>query len=388
MARGKTVPITPAVLTWAIEQSGYTRGQLASKLGVDATEVDAWEKGSEKPNLTAFKKLSNLLKRPSALLFLSEPPSVTRPSVEFRHPPGIGRTSLSVTELRYLREVARVQRVIVWILGELGESPAELPKIEVGSDVEYAARVTRERFNLPVSEQLRWKSSSEALAAWREILEEGRVLVFLLPLGKESCRGFSLWDGYAPVVTANTWWNPEARIYTLFHEYAHLLTRTNSACLQGGSKFLSSGSDPAERWCEQFSAAVLLPWDAVQGFIEAHFNWVPGKLITDLDSIRKMARQFKVSLRSMTLRLIGKKAATWNLYEKIPTWSDEKRGGGGGGGRTRTQAREDVYGSRTIDVFLTGIKEDLISRADALSYLDIPDSDLEHFERYGVRSSG
>jgi hypothetical protein len=86
--------------------------------------------------------------------------------------------------------------------------------------------------------------------------------------------------------------------------------------------------------------------------------------------------------------LIGKKAATWDLYEKIPSWSDEKRGGGGGGGRRRAQAREDTFGSRTIDVFLIAIREDLISRADALSYLDIPDFDLERFERDGVRSSG
>lgn len=82
MARGKSVPITPAVLTWAIEQSGYTRGQIAAKLGVDAAKVDAWEKGVEKPNLTSFKKIAYVLKRPSALLFLPDPPSMARPSVE------------------------------------------------------------------------------------------------------------------------------------------------------------------------------------------------------------------------------------------------------------------------------------------------------------------
>ena len=388
MPRGQSVPITPEVLTWAIEQSGFTREQIATKVGIDVTKLQAWEKKAEKPNLTSFKKLANVLRRPSAVLFLAEPPSTTRPSVEFRHPPTIGRNILNPTERRYLREVGRLQRVIVWILSELGESLFELPKVDLASDVEEAARAARQRLNVPVTEQLRWKSSNEALTAWREVLEEARVLVFLLPLGKDSCRGFSLWDNYAPVIAANTWWNAEARIYTLFHEYAHLLTRTNSACVQAGRKHLSSGSDPAERWCEQFAAAVLLPWDQVQSFMVAHLNWFPGKSVTDLDSVRRIARQFKVSLRAMTLRLIGKKAATWDLYEEIPSWSDEKQGGGGGGGRTRAQAREDVYGSRTIDVFLTAMKEDLVSRADALSYLDIPDSDLEHFERYGARSSG
>jgi hypothetical protein len=131
-----------------------------------------------------------------------------------------------------------------------------------------------------------------------------------------------------------------------------------------------------------------LPWNQVQSFLKTEMNWFPGSPISDVDSIRKVARRFKVSLRALTLRLIGKNVATWDLYERIPAWSDEKQGGGGGTGRRRAQAREDTFGSRAIDVFLSAIREDLVSRADALSYLDIPDSDLERFERYGVRSSG
>ena len=389
MARGKTVPITPAVLTWAIEQSGYTRQQIATKLDIDVAKLEAWEQDDhEKPNLTSFKALANVLKRPSAVLLLSEPPKASPPAVEFRHPPNIGRTFLNPTERCYLREVTRLQRTVAWIRSELGNTAISVPKVELGSDVENTATAIRQQLSVPVSDQLRWQNSSIALKEWRDILEESGVLVFLLQLGKDSCQGFSLWDDRAPVIASNTWWNPEARIYTLFHEYAHLLTRTNSACVQNGSTSLSRGDDPAERWCEQFAAALLLPWDRVQDFIRIQFNWLPGRTISDLDWVRRIARHFKVSLRAVTLRLIGKKAATWDLYEKIPSWSDEKRGGGGGGGRRRAQAREDTFGSRTIDVFLIAIREDLISRADALSYLDIPDFDLERFERDGVRSSG
>jgi Zn-dependent peptidase ImmA (M78 family)/DNA-binding XRE family transcriptional regulator len=374
-------------LSWAIEQSGYTREQIAAKLDIDMAKLDAWENNNEKPNLTSFKNLANTLKRPSALFFLPEPPKSPSPPVEFRHPPS-ARSVLNPNERRYLREVTRLQRTVAWILSELGKPPVDIPQIQLGSDVERAAESVRQQLKVAVGEQLRWQSSSMALKEWRDALEETGVLVFLLQLGKDSCRGFSLWDDRAPVIASNTWWNPEARIYTLFHEYAHLLTRTNSVCIQNGGKSLAPGSDAAERWCEQFAAALLLPWDEVQNFMGTELDWFPGRRISDLDSIRKVGRHFKVSLRALTLRLIGKNAATWELYEKIPSWSDEKRGGGGGSGRRRAQAREDTFGSRAIDVFLTAIREDLVSRADALSYLDIPDSDLERFERYGVRSSG
>ena len=39
-------------------------------------------------------------------------------------------------------------------------------------------------------------------------------VVFAFSMGSESCRGFSLWDDYAPILAVNTAWLPSARIFT------------------------------------------------------------------------------------------------------------------------------------------------------------------------------
>jgi Zn-dependent peptidase ImmA (M78 family) len=263
----------------------------------------------------------------------------------------------------------------------LGKESAAVPQIRVGSPVEEEAKSVRRLLNVSTEQQRAWESASQALKSWRGALENLGVFVFLMPLGRKSVRGFSLWDGYAPLVAVNTWWIQEARIFTVFHECAHLLTRTNSACATTSPRVLPAQQDQVERWCEEFAACVLLPWEPVSECITEWFSWRPGRVLTSLDQIRKLAREFKVSLRAATLRLIGKGAATWELYSEIPPWSDEKRGGRATRGRTRIEAREDVYGRKAIAVFLSAIREEIFNPADALDHLNVSYSELERLDR-------
>lgn len=203
-------------------------------------------------------------------------------------------------------------------------------------------------------------------------MEGWGLLVFLFPLGKDSAQGFSLWDENAPLIAANTAWNEASRIFTLFHEFGHLLTRTNSVCLERAGPRFSKPSDQVERWCERFSAAVILPWHEVVTLLRQRFDWHEGSLIDSLDAPRAVARAFKVSLRAATIRLIEKGVAKWDLYSEIPPYADDKpHGGGGGGGRHRREIKEDQYGNRATKLFLRALDQHVLSRTDVLDYLDI-----------------
>ena len=79
----------------------------------------------------------------------------------------------------------------------------------------------------------------------------------------------------------------------------------------------------------------------------------------------------------MTLRLIDHDVARWELYRQIPRHLEQKRGGGGGEGRRRLQIRLDEYGDRVAEVFAKSLREEIMSRTDVLSYLDVADSDLD-----------
>jgi Zn-dependent peptidase ImmA (M78 family)/transcriptional regulator with XRE-family HTH domain len=376
MRRATYVPITPEVLVWAIRESGYETGEIADGIKVSPQTLAAWMTGREQPRITELRRLSALLKRPDATFFLPAPPPSSLPRVEFRHPLDSTRRSLNPEELRWLRETRRLQKVASWIAQELGEPSPSIPQWSLQTDPEEAGASVRSYLGISAEDQLGWTSSSQALKAWRELIEKSGVFVFLLSLGKDACRGFSLWDERSPVIAVNTAWNHEARIFTLFHEYGHLVTRTNSACLDSWRQALPAQSDAAERWCERFAASALMPWAEVERVLRAELGWRPGKTVETLDVVKSLARRFKTSLRATALRLITRDAATWDLYQQIPSVADHKSGSGGGTGRERHEIREAQFGRRTIRLFVEAVRRDVLTRDDVLSYLDIPDVDL------------
>lgn len=62
----------------------------------------------------------------------------------------------------------------------------------------------------------------------------------------------------------------------------------------------------------------------------------------------------------------------------------KRRGGAGGTGRNRAEIRADEFGRRASDLFVAAVQRDVISRSQALDYLDIPSS---AFDRLAAASA-
>jgi len=339
---------------------------------VDATELEAWLRGQAQPSLTAFKKLAIALRRPTATFLLPRPPNIKPVAIEFRHPPGVSSRDLLPEERLRIREVTRLQDAVAWLLDEMGDTTPELPRLSSSATPESAGMRLRDILNVDIATQTSWPDASTALREWRHALETAGVLVFLLPMGADAARGFSIWNPRAPAVVANTHWNQAARVFTLLHEFAHVLTRTNSVCAEDGGA--QGNAANIERWCEQVAAATLMPEAAMRAFMR-------GQGSVNLGTASRVAAHFLVSHRAATLRLISLGFAEWSLYNSLPAASDAKRGGGGGSGRNRVQVRIDEYGRRTTSTFVRAVQRDVIAIADAMRYLDVSDQNLIDLEK-------
>lgn len=378
MSRATEVPITPSVLTWAISESGYTREEIANAIDVPVEILKQWEGNAARPTLTQTRRLAAKLHRPFAAFLLPNPPARPPVAVQFRHPIDYQRDDLNPKERIHLRRAARLQEVLSWIAKEIGTSLPQTPSASLRDDPISVANRARQVLKIPTSRQITWPSSSAAFDEWRAALESAGHIVFLFSIGSESCRGFSIWNDQAPVIAVNTAWNEEARIYTLFHELGHLITRTSSACVESVRR--AARTDPVERWCERFAADFLMPSTDVDAMLR-QAGWQRGAQVSHLRVASAIARRFKVSLRASVIRLIELGAATWALYDQIPPVSDTKQRGGGGGGRIRSQIREDQFGDRTTALLVTAVDKEILSRWQAVEYLDIPDTafdDLAH----------
>jgi Zn-dependent peptidase ImmA (M78 family) len=369
MGRAIEIPITPSVLRWAIAESGYAHEDVARAVGVESSVLRSWTSGESSPTLSHARKLAGKLHRPLAALLLPAPPENRPVAVEFRHPQN-ERRDLNVDERRYIRRASRLQEIMSWISRGLQLESAQTPLASAGDDPAAVATVIREFLKVDVSQQREWQNPAIAFDRWRESLERYGHLVFLFSLGKESSQGFSLWDEFAPLVAVNTAWNESARIFTMFHEFGHLVTRTSSACLE--PRRTSSRTDPLERWCEQFAASVLMPTRDVQATLRGQ-GWHSGVQVTDLSLAKRLASLYKVSLRASVIRMIEIGAATWALYDQIPPISDAKPAGGGGKGRSRIEIREDQLGDRASFLFVEAVNREILDRSQAIEFLDIPE---------------
>jgi Zn-dependent peptidase ImmA (M78 family) len=373
MGRATKVPITPKVLRWAIAESGFGLSDVAAAVGASTDELQIWLSGEDQPSLTQMRGVANKLGRALATFLLPEVPSVPMPAVELRSPPGSSRRTLNPVERKHLRHAVRVQRTVSWVLEQSAGPPISLPHRTVDDDPAAVGDDVTRLLRLPDDVRLTWGSQAEALAGWRVYLERIGMLVFLLPLGRESCRGFSVWDDRAPVIVANTEYNAAARTFTILHELGHLVTRTSSACLEMPAGVRQA--DRTERWCEEFAAAVLLPMPDVLRVLEESVGWRPGEEVRDVRTVGVVARKLHASLRATALRLIKAGLAGQQLYERIPVSSEHRRAGGGGAGRTRPQARRDQLGARPIRVMLDAANSGILNTTDVLEYLDVHYSD-------------
>lgn len=368
MGRKVEVPVTPRVLDWAIRESGYSLDELATQVSGGVSALESWIAGTAHPSLTEARALATKLHRQLATFLLPEPPAVHAGSVQFRQPASESARTLNPVERRFLRRARRLQSAHAWIVPELEGSPVDLPSVDLASASQDAADRFRADLRIGLDEQTAWRSASQAFDVWRDAVEAQGIVVMMFRMGNESVQGFSLWDRTAPLVAINSAWRDEARIFTLFHEVGHLLTRTDSACALP-SLSTGSASDAAERWCEEFSAAVTIPLEAL-----AHVGHV-----SNLKELGRLAARYRISLRAMALRLIKVDKASWVLYRQIPKASEDKASGGPPGStRTVLDVREDEFGHRGTRVFVDAVRQEVISESQALDYLNIPAQDFEH----------
>lgn len=381
MPKPTEIPINGLVLRWAIRESGIPEDTLAEKLGVPVGVLRQWEEGSSFPSKTQFGKLTILLKRPSALFFLPEPPDIEPTYAHFRWAPKTQEARLAPEEARGIRSARRLQRAVALLLKEMNQEPPMLPEISETSRAEAAGDNERKASGVTVETQLGWPSASYAFKEWRQLLERKGVFVLHLRLGHASCRGFSIWDERAPIIAVNTAYNFPARIFTLFHEYAHLLTRTNAVCTSFPGP-VSRSDDGTERWCEEFAASFLLPRTE---FLDIVDSLQHGMRVTEFATVARLANRFRVSLRAVALRLVELHRANLDLYREVDSRAkvseQKKRRGGGGKGQKRYERRLDEYGRRLPRVFLEGVRRDIIDTHEVLDYLDLSTKSLDDLER-------
>jgi Zn-dependent peptidase ImmA (M78 family) len=330
----------------------------------------AWEAGSAEPTLAALRELASYYGMPLGVFLLSSPPVVPPRPIDLRVFPGARLPELSIELAKALNRATAIQAVAEEMLRETG-GPAFVPGQTDRGDFEALARAQRDILAVSLTEQHRWRDDHAALRTWRQVIEVRHVFVLQLPMPRHAVRAFSL-SQRPPVIVLNQSDYVRARIFSLFHEYAHVLLGTGAICMPGVGRLAMERTSAVEVFCNRFAGALLVPGDALK--VEPLAARVGERgTVPDDDTLDALARRFHVSrgvvwyrLRDVGMIAADVFAAKWDewadFYPPPPT---------GGGGMTTAERVVTTYGSNLPQLLLAAAKRNIVTRADVGQYLRV-----------------
>lgn len=353
-------PVTPSVVGWAIDESGYATREIAAHLKIAPETVQAWRDGRERPTVGQLTRLSRRVRRPRELFYLPQPPREAAIPTTLRTANGANKRELAPPELLAVRRARRVQRMVAFLRRD---DPADVPRFETAADPARAGDEIRAWSGVSPAIARAWKSDVEARRAWAAAIEKRGVLVMSYSLKKEGLRGFALPDRAAPLIAVNTAHNDGSRSFTMWHELAHLVASRSATCLT------ATASRTEERWCDEIAAEVTLP--------RAELGRAPLEPTSDdrLEFITAAARYFRVSLRAAAVALGRDDPGSDEDYELVSlraaTSDTDKPRGFGRNARSRPNDRLREVGMLAARSIIAGIESGEVSEHSARKILQL-----------------
>jgi Zn-dependent peptidase ImmA (M78 family) len=204
-----------------------------------------------------------------------------------------------------MRRARRRRALATELLGELGVATSGFSlRAKLADDPEAVSRRARNWLGVDIEDQKAWRTERVALRAWISALEAAGVLVFQTS-GVElaEMRGFSLSETSLPVIVLNTKDVPAGRIFTLMHEFTHLMLNRGGICdptQVSGRR--AQPDDRTEVFCNHVAGGILVPGEALLN--DPAIDNAAGATEWDDTILRKLAAKFSVSREVIVRRLL------------------------------------------------------------------------------------
>jgi Zn-dependent peptidase ImmA (M78 family) len=340
-------------------------------LGTTERRVERWEVGLESPDLADLERLAaHVYRRPLAALLLPAPPERLLWLRDFRVLPAGEREPFSPKVFLAYRQARRVARILKDLSGEGSGHWLRTRPVALSMNPELTAEEERSAFGIDVATQLGWSDDKEAFRVWRKSLESRGVVVLQLSMPVREARGFSMIERGVPVIVVNTRDAMSARSFSLFHEYAHLLLNESGVCRM--DEGVGDATEArVETFCNRFAASFLVPREAIQAHSVVRRGRQATSTVWEEATLRKLARDFKVSRDVVLLRLVAIERASRTFYEqKREDWAAPRPLRKGGRSNPPKDCLERL-GTPFVRTVLASRESGLLTRSDVADYLGI-----------------
>lgn len=337
--------VNPRMLVWARRTSGFDINGVAKRLRVEPEQVDAWESGAQHPTIRQALQLAEVYGRPLSALYLNEPPQdFSIAMTDFRRLPEPSRGQWSPALIREVRLATARREVMLDLANSQDAGVFEyLNSVTIEDNPDVVARQIRSIIGIDWPTQQRWHNPNQALNGWKEAIEHLDVLVFHSnhqghALAPAEAHGFSLSERRFPVIVVNSRDAPRRRVFTLLHEFAHLLVDAGGICDMWEYAQVETPQQRTEVFCNRVAAEVLVPASLLLAHevVRVHSDqpeW------TD-EEITALSEDFSASQEVIVRRLLALGLTTPTFYQQkrgeyLQAWIDYKRRDRGSSGERR-----------------------------------------------------
>ena len=243
------VNVNPDIIKWSLESINMSEDVFINKMGINKNKFMEWLNRTNTPTYVQLQKLAKIV-NVSPLIFLSDKTPEDKPMNVFRTYVSTReksyKTLLKIKRISYLQNVAND----LYTNLNISEEP-NVEKYTVNSDPRRIAINERQKFfDLDVQSKL--NSNYDALSKFRSKVEDSNMIVMQFPF--DDIRGFSLIGKKPFFIVLNSRESPESRIFTLFHEYAHILLGQN----ESNDDNYNNSNDKIEEWCNNFASSRVI----------------------------------------------------------------------------------------------------------------------------------
>ena len=312
-SKSVVVSVNPRLLIWARETAGYSTAEAAQRLGVKAAKLESIEAADDVLTFSQLKKASSVFKRPLALFFLNEPPANPNVPHDFRMRLGVAHRPYSAPLNFAIRKARLLRDDALNLARELAESVPTFQHVgRLDEAPEQVASRIRRAIGISLEQQNEWQRTDRALRAWKAAVEKLSVLVLEVSrIPTDEMRGLSIPGDTLPVIVLNGGDSLAGRVFTLFHEFTHLLLRQGGVCDLVDAE-AASPDGLLEAFCNAVAGATLVPADALLSKVGhgSPQEW-------SLEQLRELALHFSVSREVILRRLLITERTTAAYYNRL-----------------------------------------------------------------------
>jgi Zn-dependent peptidase ImmA (M78 family)/DNA-binding XRE family transcriptional regulator len=286
----------PRRITDVRTMAGLTQGQLARRMELSPSLIHYWESGDRKPSHDQLQELARHLGVSLGYLLKDK----VQPAFQYRSKAAaldtdeaaIAKMQLDASaQLDYLDEIFRL-------------AEQRVPNFSHWSEFTFpqTAQLTRQyRHILGLNRRVTLVELKQAMA------EQG-IFVFEWELPDHIC-GMSYRNGISAVFI-NSLHQPTRRLFTLAHEFAHLIFHLGRKPETSAQvSVLGNNKDPEEKEANAFATELLMPTEDVQAVIDRYREKLLDPMLMEC-----IARSFNVSRDAFFYRLTQFKLCNWKEH--------------------------------------------------------------------------